>query len=143
MALTRKFLKALGIEDEKIEQIIEEHSSFADRLNGEIAKYKADSDQLGALQKELEQAQADLTAARQDGWKDKHDKVKQEFDRYKADIAAKEQKAAKESAARAYYESKGITGKALGIGPAAGIREFRLCLPQGLRPTVGSGSQRS
>lgn len=50
-----------------------------------------------------------------DGWKDKHDKVKKEFDDYKAGVTAKEAKAAKEAAARAYYQSKNITGKALDI----------------------------
>ena len=32
MALTRKMLKAMGIEDEKIEQIIEEHVESIDGL---------------------------------------------------------------------------------------------------------------
>lgn len=115
MALTRKFLKALGIEDEKIDQIIEEHTAVADRMNGEIEKYKADAEKLPGLQRDLETAQAELTAAKDDGWKDKHDKIKQEFETYKADVAAKETKAAKEAAVRSYYQSKNITGKALEI----------------------------
>jgi len=115
MALTRKFLKALGIEDEKIDQIIEEHTAVADRMNGEIEKYKADAAKLPAIQKEMEAARADLEAAKKDGWKDKHDALKKEFEDYKAGVTAKETKAAKESAARAYYQSKGITGKALEI----------------------------
>lgn len=129
MALTRKFLKALGIEDEKIDQIIEEHTAVADRMNGEIEKYKADAGNLGGLQKELEDTKAQLAAAKDDGWKDKHDKVKKEFDDYKANIDAKETKAAKEAAARAYYESKGITGKALDIairGSGAEIEALEL-----------------
>ena len=59
MALTRKFLKALGLEDDKIEQIIEEHTTIADRMNAEIEKYKADAEVLPRVQRELEKAQAD------------------------------------------------------------------------------------
>ena len=60
MALTRKMLKAMGIEDEKIDQIIEAHSETVDGLKGEleIAKSaaKGDADKVTALQKELEDA---------------------------------------------------------------------------------------
>lgn len=41
--------------------------------------------------------------------------LKKEFDDYKAEISGKEAKATKEKAVRAYYESKGITGKSLDI----------------------------
>jgi len=115
MALTRKFLKALGIEDEKIDQIIEEHTAVADRMNGEIEKYKTDAAKLPTLQKELESVRAELSAAKDDGWKEKHDKVKREFDEYKAGVTAKEAKAAKEAAVRAWYQQKGITGRSLEI----------------------------
>lgn len=115
MALSRKMLKAMGIEDEKIDQIIEAHSETVDSLKEQVSAYKADAGKVGELQKQLEQAQKDLSAAQQDGWKDKHDKVKKEFDEYKNGIAAKEAQAAKEKAVRAYYESKNITGKNLDI----------------------------
>ncbi len=115
MALTRKFLKAMGIEDEKIDQIIEAHTDTVDGLKESLEKAQADAKALPAVQKELDEAREALKAAKEDGWKDKHDKVKKEFDEYKAGVTAKEAKAAKESAARAYYQSKGITGKALEI----------------------------
>ena len=115
MALTRKMLKAMGIEDEKIDQIIDAHAETVDGLKESLKKAQADAQALPGLQKELETAQADLEAAKKDGWKDKHDALKKEFEDYKKDVTAKETKAAKEAAARAYYESKGITGKALGV----------------------------
>lgn len=122
MALTRKFLKAMGIEDEKIDQIIEAHSSTVDGLKDQIDALKADAgnaeenkNKLAGLQKQLDKANADLEAAKKDGWKDKHDVLKKEFEDYKTEVTAKETKAAKEAAARAYYENKGITGKALDI----------------------------
>lgn len=115
MALTRKMLKALEIEGDKADQIIEAHTDTVDGLKEQLATYKADAEKLAAVQKELDDAQQALKAAKDDGWKDKHDALKKEFEGYKAEITAKETKASKEKAARAYYESKGITGKALDI----------------------------
>ncbi len=129
MALTRKMLKALDIEGDKADQIIEAHTDTVDGLKEQLATYKADAEKLPVVQKELDEAREALTTAKDDGWKDKHDKVKKEFDDYKAGITAKEAKAAKEAAARAYFESKNITGKALDIamrGSGAEIEALEL-----------------
>lgn len=111
MSLTRKMLKAMGIEEEKIEQIIEAHSETVDSLKADRDKYKEDASKLKNVQKELD----DLKAKGDDGWKEKHDKVKKEYDDYKNEVTAKESKAIKEKAVRAFYEEKGITGKNLEI----------------------------
>lgn len=124
MSLTRKMLKAMGIEDEKIDQIIEAHTETVDGLKENLEKAKADAKALPAVQKELDAAKEALKAAKDDGWKDKHDKVKKEFDEYKAGITAKETKEAKEAAVRAWYEGKGITGKALEIAMRGSTEEI-------------------
>ena len=111
MSLTRKMLKAMGIEEEKIDQIIEAHSETVDSLKADRDNYKKDADQLKSVREELD----DLKAKGDDGWKEKHDKLKGEFDKYKGDVEARETKANKEKAVRAFYESKGITGKNLEI----------------------------
>ncbi len=129
MALTRKFLKAMGIEDEKIEQIIEAHTETVSNLKDSLDKAQADAKALPAIQKELDAAKADLEDVKKDGWKDKHDTLKKEFEDFKRDVQTKETKAAKESAARAYYQQKGITGKALEIavrGSGAEIEALEL-----------------
>lgn len=129
MALTRKFLKAMGIEDEKIDQIIEAHSETVSGLKDSLDKAEAAAKDLPNVQKELDAARDDLEAAKKDGWKDKHDALKKEYEDYKAGVSAKEAKAAKEAAARAYYESKGITGKALDIamrGSGAEVESLEL-----------------
>ncbi|NBJ89854.1 phage scaffolding protein [Acutalibacter sp. 1XD8-36] len=124
MALSRKMLKAMGVEDEKIDQIIEAHTETVDSLKEQVSAYKADAGKAGELQKQLEQAHTDLAAAQQDGWKDKHDKVKKEFDEYKSGVAAKEAQMAKEQAVRAYFESKNITGSALDIAMRGSSEEI-------------------
>jgi len=86
MALTRKFLKALGLEDEKIEEIITAHSDTVTGLKDEIDKYKADAEKLPAVQAELDKAKA----SGGDSWKVKYDAIKDEFDTYKSESAAKE-----------------------------------------------------
>lgn len=129
MALTRKFLKAMGIEDEKIDQIIEAHTETVSGLKDSLDKAEAAVKDLPGIRKELDAAKAELEAAKKDGWKDKYDVLKKEFEDYEAGVSAKETKAAKESAARAYYESKGITGKSLDIamrGSGAEIEALEL-----------------
>ena len=111
MALTRKMLKAMGIEEEKIDQIIDAHAETVDGLKADIEKYKGDAEKLPAVQKELD----DLKAKGDDGWKEKHDTVKKEFDSYKSGVEAKEAKAAKEKAVRAYFEGKNIEGANLNL----------------------------
>ena len=111
MALTRKLLKGMGLSDEQVDTIIEAHTDTVDGLKADVSKYKTDAEKLSDVQKELD----DLKAKGDDGWKEKHDKLKDEFDKYKGDIEAKETKANKEKAVRAFYESKGITGKNLEI----------------------------
>lgn len=120
MALTRKLLKGMGLTEEQVDTIIEAHTETVDGLKKDLNQYKADAENLPKVQKELD----DLKAAGDDGWKDKHDKVKKEFDNYKADISAKETKAAKEKAVKAYYESKGIKGKNLDIAMMGSEREI-------------------
>lgn len=124
MSLTRKMLKALDIEGDKTDQIIEAHTDTVDGLKEQIATYKADAEKLAAVQKELDDAQQALKAAKDDGWKDKHDKIKKEFEDYKAGVTAKEARSAKEAAARAYYQSKNITGAALEIAMKGSAEEI-------------------
>lgn len=109
MSLTRKMLKAMGIEEEKIDQIIEAHSETVDSLKADRGSYKEDAEKLKAVQKELD----DLKAKGDDGWKEKHDKLKGEFDKYKTDVQAKETKAAKEAAYRAILKDANLSEKGI------------------------------
>ena len=109
MSLTRKMLKAMGIEEEKIDQIIEAHSETVDSLKADRDTYKEDAEKLKTVQKELD----DLKAKGDDGWKDKHDKLKGEFDQYKNDVQAKETQTAKEKAYRAILKDANLSEKGI------------------------------
>ena len=109
MSLTRKMLKAMGIEEEKIDQIIEAHSETVDSLKADRDSYKEDAEKLKDVQKELD----DLKAKGDDGWKEKHDRLKEEFDQYKNDVQGKETKAAKEAAYRAILKDANLSEKGI------------------------------
>ena len=107
MAFTRKMLKAMGIEDEKIDQIIDAHSETVDALKADRDAYKEDAAKLAAVQKELDE----LKAKGDDGYKAKYEAEKAAHDALKADIAAKEIKKAKTDAYRELLKGANIDEK--------------------------------
>lgn len=111
MALTRKLLKGMGLTDEQVDTIIEAHTDTVDGLKADVTRYKADAEKLPDVQKQLD----DLKAAGDGGYKAKYEKEHSAFEAFKSDITAKESKAAKEKAVRAYFESKNITGANLDL----------------------------
>ena len=107
MAFTRKMLKAMGIEEEKIDQIIDAHSETVDALKADRDVYKEDASKLAAVQKELDA----LKAKGDDGYKAKYEAEKAAHDALKADIAAKETKKAKTDAYRELLKGANIDEK--------------------------------
>ena len=107
MGFSRKMLKAMGIEDEKIDQIIDAHSETVDALKADRDTYKEDAAKLAAVQKELDE----LKAKGDDGYKAKYEAEKAAHDALKADIAAKETKKAKTDAYRELLKGANIDEK--------------------------------
>lgn len=97
---------------EEIEnRLVALHLGVVDPLKDDLTKYKADAEKLPSVQKELD----DLKAAGDGGYKEKYENEHSAFEAFKTDITAKESKAAKEKAVRAYFESKNITGANLDL----------------------------
>jgi len=109
--MTRKSLKAMGLTDEQIDSIIEMHTETVDGLKDKLKAAEEKSNKLDDVQKELD----DLKANKGDDYKAKYEAEKKAFAEYKADQTAKETKAAKEAAVKAYFEGKSITGANLAI----------------------------
>lgn len=107
MALTRKSLKAMGLTDEQVDSIIEMHTETVDGLK----VYKSDAEKLPEVQAKLDKALEDLKAKGDDGWKDKHDAIKKEFDDFKKAQQGKEAKEAKEKAYRELLKEVGVSEK--------------------------------
>ena len=96
MALTRKFLSALGIEEAKIDEIISAHVDTVNVLKEQRDGYKADADKLPAVQKALDDLKASQSG--DDPYKEKYEKKAREFDDYKKGVEAKELKRSKSAA---------------------------------------------
>lgn len=112
MALTRKFLAAMGIDGDKVDEIIAAHAETVDALKEERDRYKADAEKLPTVQKELDDQKK--AAEGDDGknpFETKYTELKQEFDDYKADVAAKEETAKKERAYRELLKEAGVSEK--------------------------------
>ena len=87
MALTRKLLSGMGLNEEQIDTIIEAHTDTVDGLKADVIKYKGDAEKLPGIQAE--------------------------FDAYKKDVAAKEAHAAKEKAFRAILKDANLSEKGI------------------------------
>lgn len=115
MALSRKFLKALGIEDEKIDQIIDAHSETVNALKDEMADYKAKADGADSTKKELDKLKAEIKEAEEKNGKDpykvKYEAIKEDFENYKKDVEAKATKANKEKLYTELLKEAGVADK--------------------------------
>ena len=81
MALTRKLLRSMGIEDEKIDQIIDAHTETVNALKDERDGLKDAADRLKKAEAELEE----LKAKPADSFKEKFEKEHADFEAFKAD----------------------------------------------------------
>ena len=115
MSLTRSFLKSLGLEEDKIESIIEAHSETVSALNQKYSELetryngvKENADRLPEIQKELD----DL---KKHDFRTKYESEKSAHDALKESIARKQARDAAEKAVRAYYIGKSIRGDNLNI----------------------------
>lgn len=107
MALTRKMLKAMGIEEEKIDEIIDAHTETVNALKDQAKQDKDAAARLEAVQKELD----DLKAQGDGGYKDKYEREHKAFEEFKDQTAKKELRATAERLFRAELTGVGITGK--------------------------------
>lgn len=107
MALTRKMLKAMGIEDEKIDQIIEEHTESTDALKQQRDEYKAKAEAKATTSTEQKPKDPEPS----DEYKAKYDAEKKAFEDYKANIAAEKAEADKRAKYRELIVKAGVDSK--------------------------------
>ena len=129
MALTRKYLMAMGIETDKIDQIIESHGETVTGLKAEIEEareatakakeqaeqFKQEAAKVPALEKQIE----DIKSAQPtEDWQVKYDEqvkateaLQAQFDQYKAEVAEKDANAEKLSLYKALLRDIGLDEK--------------------------------
>lgn len=91
MALTRKMLKAMSIEDDKIEQIIEAHAETVDGLKEKLSAFQDQTERIRELESQIEKSGGT------DDWKKRYEQEHADFEAFRAETAQKaeeEQKAA-------------------------------------------------
>lgn len=121
--LTRKMLKAMGIEEEKIDQIIEAHTETTDALKSERDKFKEEADKVPEVQKKLDEANEKLDAANKEietltgaanddaSYKEKYETEHQAFEDFKAEVEANKAKTQKVDAYKALLRKAGVSDK--------------------------------
>ena len=109
MALTRKFLRALGIEDDKVEEIIGAHLETVNPLKDERDNLKEQADKAAELQKQVDALtkQGSTSEDLAKKYEDEH----AAFEAYKAEVEAGKAESAKKSAYRKLLETAGIDPK--------------------------------
>ena len=92
MSISRKFLKGLGIEEAVIDAIIEAHTDVTTRMQAEIdalTPFKADSEKLSAVQKELDKAKQTIADQKNElePFKQKYEDEHSAFEAYKTEVS--------------------------------------------------------
>lgn len=124
MALSRRMLSAMGLEADKIEQIIEAHTETVSGLKQQIADLgddlskakesgSADSEKLREVQKELDDLKKQVEADNKAREGKDYDALKKEFDDYKAEVQEKAVKSAKEKAFRDLLTDMKVSDKGI------------------------------
>lgn len=111
MALTRKFLSAMGIEADKVDQIIDAHTETVDALKQERDSFKEKAEKFPAVQKELDELKAAAEKSGKDPFKVKYEALKEEFDAYKKGVENEKTTAKKTAAYRDLLKEAGIREK--------------------------------
>ena len=113
MALTRKFLEALGIEQAKIDEIISAHTEVTNALKADRDNYKEKAEKYDETKTELDKAKSELDKVNKDEYKTKYESLESEFNKYKTDIAEKEVKVKKEEAYKKMLKEIGVNEKSI------------------------------
>lgn len=109
MALSRKFLKAMGLTEEQIDSVVEAHRETVDGLQKSLTAAEEKAGRYDDVEKELNELKA-ANSGKED-YKTKYENEHTAFEKYKSEITAKETRAAKETALKAYFEKNNIVGK--------------------------------
>lgn len=110
MSLSRSMLKGMGLTDEQVDAIIEEHASAKDNLKGKI---KSLEEQLKDSE-EIRNKYNDLADdVKKNNWKDKFDNLSKEFKEYKQEIENSRIQESKKEAYKNLLIKNGISEKQL------------------------------
>lgn len=105
MALTQAMLKAMGIEDEKRDQIMEAHQGVLESIKAERDELKEAAAKVPTLEKAIEEFKA---AQPTEDWEKKYNELKEEFDGFKAKVETEQAEMEKARLYRAMLREAGV-----------------------------------
>lgn len=109
LAISRKFLEGMGLEEKQVESIIEANAASIEGIKSDRDKYKEQAEKVPDLQKQLEEARA---ASTNDGeWEKKFNDEHQAFESFKSKVESEKADAAKAQAYRAMLAKTGVDPK--------------------------------
>ena len=113
MGFSRKYLKALDIEDAKIDQIIEAHTEVTDALKADRDEYREKAEAAAEIQKKLdamtkERDKLQIKLDDDESYKAKYDAEHQAFEDYKKGVDADKVKTNKVNAYKALLKKAGV-----------------------------------
>ena len=109
MALSRKMLEAMGIENEKIDQIIDMHMETVEGLKTERDQNQNAADELEETKKRLAEVESELE--RSQPYKAKFEDAQKRLDDLQASIASEKDRSNRESQYRNLLRESGIAEK--------------------------------
>ena len=101
-------LKGMGLTEEQVESIIEEHSATVSAIKDDRDAYKESAEKLKETEKALAEATKKLES---DDSHEKLEKLQKEYEDYKKSVSEKELKSAKEKALKKILKDAGIPDK--------------------------------
>ena len=113
MSLTRKMLKAMGIEDDAADEIINAHAETVSSLKKQAEEAQANSGNAQELQKEVEELKKQLEAAGTDEYKAKYEEEHKAFEDFKTGVEQAKTEREKKAAYRKLLENAGVGAKQL------------------------------
>lgn len=106
MSITRKALVAMGIENEKAEQLLDMHLETVNGLKEVITSLKTENERIPTLSDELKQLKA--LKEQSDDYKAKYESEKSEFENFKKKLEIEKTDEAKKKAYRDLLEKNNI-----------------------------------
>lgn len=114
-AQVREILSTAGVDAEHmaeaVDKIIDGHKTSIEALREERDGYKSDAEKLPDVQKELDELREKVKDGNKDPYEPKYNDLKEEFEKYRAEVEAKETTAKKQAAYRQLLKDVGISEK--------------------------------
>lgn len=109
MALSRKFLKAMGLTEEQIDSVVEAHRETVDGLQKSLTAAEDKAKKYDGVEKELNELKA--ANAGKPNYEELYNADHTALENLRSEITAKEARTAKEAAIGAFFEKNNIVGK--------------------------------